>query len=121
MDWKQWYMELEQDDESWDVSEEIVLRGVVQLNFCGQPSEVEVEFIVGADSEEQAQTIEEPTQLQKRHGSSIWNIHQLFILKCWNPYTIIMLASWKSIGMLTVHGERTRMNMRLMWSGRNNC
>ncbi|WDM21793.1 DUF6985 domain-containing protein [Paenibacillus polymyxa] len=66
MDWKHWYMELEQDDESWDVSEEIVLRGVVQLNFCGQPSEVEVEFIMGADSEEQAQTIEEPTQLQKK-------------------------------------------------------
>ncbi|MGG1938220.1 hypothetical protein ABFY57_00245 [Paenibacillus polymyxa] len=28
MDWKHWYRELEQDDETWDVSEEVVLRGV---------------------------------------------------------------------------------------------
>ncbi|OAZ50773.1 DUF6985 domain-containing protein [Paenibacillus polymyxa] len=66
MDWKHWYRELEQDDETWDVSEEVVLRGVVHLDFCGQPSEIEAEFIVGADSEEQAQTIEEPTELQKK-------------------------------------------------------
>ncbi|MDP1510401.1 hypothetical protein L8C07_07650 [Paenibacillus sp. CMAA1739] len=66
MDWKHWYRELEQDDEAWDVSEEVVLRGMVHLDFCGQPSEVEVEFIVGADSEEHAQAIEEPTGLQKK-------------------------------------------------------
>ncbi|PNQ87488.1 DUF6985 domain-containing protein [Paenibacillus polymyxa] len=66
MDWKHWYRELEQDDETWDVSEEVVLRGVVHLDFCGHPSEVEVEFIVGADSEEQAQAIEEPTEPQRK-------------------------------------------------------
>lgn len=120
MDWKNWYMELEQDDESWDVSEEIVLRGVVHLNFCGQPSEVEVEFIVGADSEEQAQTIEEPTQLQNTweqymeyssaiHPQVLESIHHHYagiVEKYRNAYSI-----W----------ERTQMNMRLMWSGRNNC
>ncbi|KJD47577.1 DUF6985 domain-containing protein [Paenibacillus terrae] len=78
MNWERWYMELDQDDETWEVSEEVVLRGTVQLHFCGQDSEVEIEFMVSADSEEEAQAVREPKQEQKKtweqymaHGSDI--------------------------------------------------
>ncbi|WP_226002508.1 DUF6985 domain-containing protein [Paenibacillus sp. BJ-4] len=94
MDWKRWYSELEQDDEAWEVSEEVVLRGVAQLFFCGQNSQVEVEFIVKADSEEQAQAIQEPTEKQKRtweqYMSYASTIHSQILKSIHHHYTSIV-------------------------------